>query len=637
MTRRSQSPLKRVADALGFAGFGNTQSQSTVEASQAPSANFHKHGIFSVKPPLPGGKGKAPEINKDLSSTKSVPGGWEESQDPIPSIERDTQDPDPDEAFLESPPPARKPTHIPVPVKTKLLLKPGVDLVHLLSPVERGKQESVDYLISTTADEFRDNVAGNPDNYWILMRRMLAQAAAMKDHCKDLEGKAFATMGDPQELQELREDLEEARNELNLVESEAAANKKRYEEASGKLTLKEEYSHKLQDKITEKRQRILDLEEQARGREADIKTLRATIAAAKRGSTRGRDRTPAPELEAVDFQLDTPPRRSSVSEERRRRSPTRLTTATLKTAGTGRSLAAAHRVRVKDPEVFAGDRKKFPEWLCKLRAKLDSDQAYYEEAGQDKAVGYIQGLTTENAFLTLKPRLPEYNTTSSRYKSADEMIETLKKHYGDRDLYGKAQSEFSTLVMKDSGETFEEFYTRFQNCVLWMDKSDSQLIWDLKTKLNRRYRARLMDGTNYSSLGELVERLYTLQSQFTEYDGAFPKTQKTFGNKTKSTASTTNGSSARPVTTSVSAARPTRGAGQREPYPEEYKGLKKLDDAERARCDEAGLCYSCRRPGHQSWDDNCPLKQWRERNGGTTRPRANVASISNDPVELSEN
>jgi hypothetical protein len=303
------------------------------------------------------------------------------------------------------------------------------------------------------------------------------------------------------------------------------------------------------------------------------------------------------------------------------------------TPGTTSTAVARRRAKVPDPPVFNGDRTKLDEFVSKAMFKLQAEDDYYL-AEPKMAVRYLISRTTETAFECLRARHPDFNQTNP-FRDPEEVIASLNRQFGEHDRLLKARNEYETIKMKDN-ESFDEFYTRWEKCVVNLNKPEADQIYELKSRLNKRFYFKVNDGTQYISLDQVVTKCHNLAYTFTESDFRFPR--ETRGEKKNASASAAAPSSRKandrtPGNASSSNA-VTRTNSDGIPFPEKYKGLPKLTDTLKTQLDKEGRCYGCREAGHRSFDPSCALKIWRD--GKTAKLNSASTNIQNQPIaELS--
>jgi len=283
------------------------------------------------------------------------------------------------------------------------------------------------------------------------------------------------------------------------------------------------------------------------------------------------------------------------------------------TPGTTSTADARRRAKVPDPPVFNGDRTKLDEFVSKAMFKLQAEEDYYL-AEPKMAVRYLISRTTETAFECLRARHPDFNQTNP-FRDPEEVIASLNRQFGEHDRLLKARNEYETIKMKDN-ESFDEFYTRWEKCVVYLNKTEADQIYELKSRLNKRFYFKVNDGTQYTSLDQVVTRCHNLAYTFTESDLRFPRE-----NRDENAAARTNSDDI--------------------PFPEKYKGLPKLTDTLKAQLDKEDRCYGCREVGHRSFDPSCALKIWRDGKtaklnfASTNQPLAELPNDSNQGNESS--
>jgi putative ubiquitin-RnfH superfamily antitoxin RatB of RatAB toxin-antitoxin module len=505
------------------------------------------------------------------------------------------------------------PTLQPVQQVPQNSLRPSINLAGLLNttkdPTDSTKGIYVDPQVKDSDVQAYDqielvkNITAQPRLWFSLVRRLCLQYDAKSDRIDALEEQAHK---DAKIIDNYEREIETYHSQQPQIDKtvtkskELEANVRHLEELVKALrgrvsrrdatieTMKKEHGTELHDAtmiatslradLDAAEDKVAQLEEKTREQSKPRRQARATSISPL--SNRGRSRRSDNDLRGL-----TP----SPDATQNRREATHFTAQTQPTTAT----VTMSKLKIPDPEIFYGDRAKYEDWLTKMRVKIR-----YNIESDQMAVDYISTRVGGNAFEAVKNHLPG---SAKPYQNAEEMFKTLTVRFGELDRALKARTKFDTIRQGDS-EDFELFYTRFDNCVSLLDLSDSELIHQLKSKLNNRYLSKVNDGTHYQTLPDIVSRCQRLTYTFAENDAFMPR------NRNNKPQSAPTGCSQQPRT--GQAATPNTTA--RVVFPEKYKNLPKLTPELRLWCDKERRCYSCREKGHNSIDSTCPLWTFRQ-------------------------
>lgn len=191
--------------------------------------------------------------------------------------------------------------------------------------------------------------------------------------------------------------------------------------------------------------------------------------------------------------------------------------------------------------------------------------------------------------------------------------------------------------MRDN-ELFDEFYTRQKKYIIHLNKTEANQIYELKSRLNKRFYFKVNDGIQYASLDQVITKYHNLAYTFIESDLRFPRENR--GEKKNTSTSTTAPSSRRTNNrtpgnaSSLNAA--ARTNSNRIPFPEKYKGLPKLTDTLKAQLNKKDRCYNYREVRYRFFNPSYVLKI--QRNGRTVKLNSTSINILNQPLtKLSNN
>jgi len=263
---------------------------------------------------------------------------------------------------------------------------------------------------------------------------------------------------------------------------------------------------------------------------------------------------------------------------------------------------------IKDPDKFKGDTNTFYPWLSSMTLKLSTATFRTEDDG----LRYVQGFLSGTPWALVSPRIPTIGGWGkpclNPFKDVDTMMKLLAERFGENNTEERAMSAMVSLKQTDK-QDFNDFYAKYQEYQAYAPaSSDKQEAFRLQGKLNSRFREKLADGMECSSLQDLVNRCTRLQTQWEAMEA-----DKSNGNKrSESKKGARRGRNGKDGDTAGSSS----GAGHSlrrinlpdKDIPKEFKDLPPLTNELRASLRETGGCYKCRRKGHQaSQRDKCPL------------------------------
>jgi hypothetical protein len=140
--------------------------------------------------------------------------------------------------------------------------------------------------------------------------------------------------------------------------------------------------------------------------------------------------------------------------------------------------------------------------------------------------------------------------------------------------------------------------------------TDKQEVHRLQGKLNNRFRNKLADGMDITSLKELVARCIRLQTQWESIDAVAAPRQPRSRSKNRGRRNNNRNDDA-PASAaggSTKTTGPYRLSLPDSELPREYRNMPPLTTEVRQTLRDSGGCYKCRKQGHTgSQRDKCPL------------------------------
>jgi hypothetical protein len=272
------------------------------------------------------------------------------------------------------------------------------------------------------------------------------------------------------------------------------------------------------------------------------------------------------------------------------------------------SMAIKSDRTVDNPSKFDGKIAFYP-WLTSLTLKL-STTTFREEAD---GLRFVQGFLSGAPWASVAPRIPTLGgwgkPCPNPFTSVDELITLLQERYGEDNTEEKAMTAMVTLRQSEK-QDFNDFYASYQEYAAYCPMgTQKQEVHRLQGKLSSRFRNKLADGMDITSVKELVARCIRLQAQWESIDAATvrqPRSQsKNRGrrnNKTDDAPASAAGGSNTKYTGLYRITLPDSE------LPREYRNMPPLTSEVRQTLRDSGGCYKCRKTGHTGTQrDKCPL------------------------------
>lgn len=270
-------------------------------------------------------------------------------------------------------------------------------------------------------------------------------------------------------------------------------------------------------------------------------------------------------------------------------------------------------------DTFTGeDRDKYQEWYSKLVGQIDAYPEYFDNQ-ESRKLNYLLQHLSGASFDLLED---EYGPRARARKPGltfDDAMSQLDRAYYPHDTYRTARAKLEGLQM-GSGETFAEFYPKFQAQVVRLKLVDEHKVDELTKRLTRRYAEKVLTGVD-EPYTTIVNRLYTLDSQFQMYNASRKEKEKDKDGSSKSSGGNKNSSN------KSQASKDSTGKGKNNhetmKLGETSKPLTDMTDAElkaylnglphsktiSARCLADGRCHTCHQKGHMKSNPFCPAKR----------------------------
>jgi retrotransposon gag protein len=263
------------------------------------------------------------------------------------------------------------------------------------------------------------------------------------------------------------------------------------------------------------------------------------------------------------------------------------------------------KATLPDPDKFNGDSKDLNRWLGEISDKLAVDAPCFGYDNQIMVI-YAKNRLTGTAYDTITPL---FHNGKRPFKTAEELVNYVKKLFGDPDREANARDELETLQMR--GRSFQEYYADFRRIVADIPElSEREQIYRLEKGLSRDMKMALVHGdkedTNINEYAERCRRVYRRL-----------KKAQTVGVSTGNVGASRNSLATRSeafVGSTTTSARGTPAVPARRPNLSTPANPSRASDdprfprhvpaAKRSERQEAGHCLRCDKPGH-GWR-NCP-------------------------------
>jgi hypothetical protein len=258
-----------------------------------------------------------------------------------------------------------------------------------------------------------------------------------------------------------------------------------------------------------------------------------------------------------------------------------------------------------DPDKFNGDPKDLNRWLGEISDKLAVDAACF---GQDNKIMviYAKNRLTGTAYDTITPL---FHNGKRPFKTPEELLDYVKRLFGDPDREANARDELEALQMRS--RSFQEYYADFRRIVADIpDLTDKEQIYRLEKGLSKDMKVALVHGEKEDTdINEYAERCRRVYRRLKKAQASAVATH----NAGVYRYSATTRSAAPPAPTTTSPRNAPAVATRCPNLPTSTSTSRAIDDprfprqvpaAKRSERQQAGHCLRCDKPGH-GWRD-CP-------------------------------
>jgi hypothetical protein len=494
------------------------------------------------------------------------------------------------------------------------------------------------------AEQFVKEVEAHPHYVYSLMGKLCNSLHLLQEHNDLLHQSNTRNVKMREQLasrhQEDQERLQEATKKITQLAQAQEHDPQEEARASAQLGLMKEknewYADTIKEKDTASDKVNSDMAELAQERDDldnECSRLKAELEAVTRGRPRSPSRTPAPARSLSPWTkahtMGPPPQRTAGppplpdqhTARRVSRSASRAETCTHTqreaTAATDNSNASRASVNldpesskaiqvdrsVKDPDKFEGKANTFYPWLTSMTLKLST--AIFRTEGD--GLRYVQGFLGGPPWGLVAPRIPTVGgwgkPCPNPFPDVDSLMRLLAERYGEDNTEERAMNAMVVLKQTEK-QDFNLFYATYQEhqsyCPMATDKQE---VHRLQGKLNSRFRDKLNDGMEISSLRDLVARCTRLQTQWETMDAPSAGNSEPRGgrrSRRKDDEPATGEPTVRKAYTKIDV--PSNE------LPREYRNMPPLTNEVRQALRDSGGCYKCRKPGHTgNQRDKCPL------------------------------
>jgi hypothetical protein len=276
------------------------------------------------------------------------------------------------------------------------------------------------------------------------------------------------------------------------------------------------------------------------------------------------------------------------------------------TSKTPNRIESRLKATMPDPDKFNGDSKDLNRWLSEMSDKLTVDAACF---GYDDRIMviYTKNRLTGTAFDTVTPL---FHNGRKPFNTPEELLDHVKKLFGDPDREANAWDELEGLQMKN--RSFQEYYADFRRIVADIPElSDKEQIRRLEKGLSKDMKVAMVHGdeedTKVDKYAERCRRVYRRLTK-ARASGAYGSNIYANQNRASTRSATVSG----PAMTSTTRSTSTIPARYQNPSTP-MTANRAIDDprfpgqvpaAKRLERQQAGHCLRCDKPGH-GWRD-CP-------------------------------
>jgi len=255
-----------------------------------------------------------------------------------------------------------------------------------------------------------------------------------------------------------------------------------------------------------------------------------------------------------------------------------------------------------DAPVFSGDRTAFDSWKDKVRDKLNNSAAQYPTEYQ--RIAYIRSRTDGAVYQQIRAQCQPDHPRS--FQTAEEVLMTLDKIYGDKNKRARAINELRTLRM--GRKTFDDFYVDFARCAAEIGYADDAMIPLLENAISDELVKQVIGLRKPLDYYDLVDFYREIDHQMRDYD----KRTATRYRAPRTTTQADRPQGSRPAT-----ATPRTGG---------YIPTT----SDRTLLSQHGRCFKCGEHGHRISECNNPQMKEMPRLTARTSSKVNKIDVESD-------
>jgi DNA repair exonuclease SbcCD ATPase subunit len=317
-----------------------------------------------------------------------------------------------------------------------------------------------------------------------------------------------------EEVDDLKEELDQAVESVKLAEEDSAKLRKENEDLKAQVAAKEKKIEDMRKSRTILRQNKKDMQNLLNSQlsiaQSEISQLRSSAVNGGLRSSPPMERNPVTNNPRPRFlRVRNPDALPGELDEEvlmqipSKRSDAASSTSLLKFSGNNQ--------RYPELLVFKGnedDSHTYADWRMKLIAKLENSGSSFHS--EWSIIQYTRDRTSSNAFTVIKAKAGGSCELSQRYKSVQELLRDLDDLYLDEEEAERALQELQSLQhkMKD-GENFITFFVRFtaKMALAWSETTDKSRCKILLKNIPKPIYRRISDFKNYAALVKELKRL----------------------------------------------------------------------------------------------------------------------------------
>jgi hypothetical protein len=258
--------------------------------------------------------------------------------------------------------------------------------------------------------------------------------------------------------------------------------------------------------------------------------------------------------------------------------------------------------KLKDPEVFKGNRATTMEFLLKCAAIFHTQPHTFHS--DDLKIAYVTNLLAGEAYEWIKPiLLMDVELRPSWFGTWDSFRTQFAKDFGDSDIKETSRQKLKKLTQTSSAITYATEFRKHSLYLKWGDEAFRQAYFD---GLKYDVQDKLLSPQEFPDLNSLIDASIRWDNLL------FQRRRGQPSNKGSSHATVTPRKSGFGSPSTYTPRTPVVNSSTPGPVPmdiDSFAPKGPLTPAERERRVKNNLCLYCGKPGHRASD--CRLKQSR--------------------------